>query len=174
MQRVERLKEADFTALRDFYWELIDKMQGSQFLPGWEKGVYPADEFLRDELAAGDYYALRVDGKLAAAMALNHSANDGYIGTNWAVEAGEGEFSVIHALGVMPDYHGQGLAKNLVVEAERLARESGEKALRLDVLDGNLPALRLYEGLGFEFRRKVRMFYEDTGWTDFLLYELVL
>lgn len=47
-------------------------------------------------------------------------------------------------------------------------------ALRLDVLGGNVPAERLYTGQGFTYRGTVRMFYDDTGWTDYGLYEYLL
>jgi hypothetical protein len=42
------------------------------------------------------------------------------------------------------------------------------------VLGGNVPAERLYTGQGFARRGTVRMFYADTGWTDYGLYEYLL
>ncbi len=48
------------------------------------------------------------------------------------------------------------------------------KAIRLDVLKGNLPAEKLYSGLGFRYLHTLNMFYEDTGWTDYELYEYTL
>jgi hypothetical protein len=48
------------------------------------------------------------------------------------------------------------------------------KTIRLDVLDGNIPAENLYLGMGFQYLNKVQMYYEDTGWTAFRLYEYVL
>lgn len=42
-------------------------------------------------------------------------------------------------------------------------RAQGCRALRLDVLGGNVPAERLYTGQGFARRGTVRMFYDDTG-----------
>lgn len=47
-------------------------------------------------------------------------------------------------------------------------------ALWLDVLGGNVPAEQLYAGQGFKRRGTVRMFYADTGWMDYGLYEYLL
>ena len=44
---------------------------------------------------------------------------------------------------------GRGLARRLLAHAEVLARQSGMRALRLDVCVGNVPAIRLYEQCGF-------------------------
>ena len=81
---------------------------------------------------------------------------------------------MIHALGIMPTSHGKGLGKQLVQEAIFAARKSNQKAIRLDVLSGNLPAMKLYEHMGFIYKQTLQLFYEDTGLTDFLLYELIL
>ena len=42
------------------------------------------------------------------------------------------------------------------------------------MLGGNLPAEKLYTAAGFQYRGTIKLFYEDTGLTDFLLYELPL
>lgn len=42
------------------------------------------------------------------------------------------------------------------------------------MLGGNVPAERLYTGHGFARRGMVRMFYADTDWTDYGLYEYLL
>lgn len=33
------------------------------------------------------------------------------------------------------------------------------------------PAEKLYTGIGFEYLQTVTLFYEDTGWTEYELYE---
>ena len=173
-QQIQALAPCDFHEVQSFYWTLIEQMQDVEFHPGWEKGVYPADAFLKESLAAGELYALRADGKIIAAMVLNHQCNDGYNGTKWNVEAAVDEITVIHALGVLPQVHGQGVAPQMVEAAIQIARAKQQKAIRLDVLGGNIPALKLYEKFGFQYHRTVQMFYEDTGWTNFLHYELVI
>ena len=50
----------------------------------------------------------------------------------------------------------------------------GMKAVRLDVLKGNLPAEKLYEGEGFTYVDTVKLFYEDTGRVDFKMYEYLI
>ena len=157
-----------------FYGRLIDGMRDAPYRPGWEKGVYPSEEFLASSLERGELTVLRADGVPAGAMVVNHSCTDGYETAAWGIRAEPEEVSVIHALGVSPDFQGRGLAAALVREAVRLSRRGGQKAVRLDVLKGNIPARRLYTAAGFQYRGTVRFFYEDTGLTDFLLYELVL
>ena len=55
-----------------------------------------------------------------------------------------------------------------------MAREKGIKTVRLDVLEGNLPAEKAYGKVGFQYVDTVRMFYEDTGWTNYKLYEYIV
>ena len=43
--------------------------------------------------------------------------------------------------------------------------------MRLDILGTNAAAERLYTGMGFQFVQAKTMFYEDTGWTEYKLYE---
>ena len=174
MTSIRRAAPPEFPLIWDFYGQVIDGMAGAEFHPGWERGVYPAESFIRASLEQGELYTAWREGALAGAMVLNRSCTPGYERIDWAVEAPPEEVSVIHALGVAPDFQGKGVAKALVREAVRLAGEAGQKALRLDVLHGNLPAERLYTAAGFQYRGTVRLFYEDTGLTDYLLYELAL
>lgn len=57
---------------------------------------------------------------------------------------------MIGNVGVLPEYRRRGLARRLMQAAlEDIRARGGRKAI-LDVIDGNLPAVRLYESLGFE------------------------
>ena len=49
-----------------------------------------------------------------------------------------------------------------------------QKAIRLDVLGGNVPAEKLYTDLGFKYMDTLKMYYEYTCRTDYELYEYVL
>ena len=100
----------------------------------------------------------------------SYKYNEEYKKAAWKVDLAPDEILVIHLLGVH-DFTGHGFSKEMVRYAFALAQRTGVKAIRLDMLKGNLPAEQLYESLGFEYTTTLPMFYEDTGWVDFELYE---
>ncbi len=161
----------EYTEVKAFYDDLIDAMENAEFKPGWEKDVYPSREMLEQALQAGELYIGREDGKIVACMIVNHQYNEGYHQVKWSVDVPDEKLLVIHALGVHPANGGRGLAKELVGHVIDLARKQGIKTIRLDVLGGNVPAEKAYTKMGFRYLQTLRMFYEDTGWTDYLAYE---
>lgn len=174
MITIQAAREADFQTVWDFYNDLIDGMADAEYHPGWEKGVYPTEEFIRTSLQNGELFTAHLEGALVGAMVVNHACTPGYETIDWAVRAEPEEVSVVHALGVSPSCQGKGVAREMVQGAIRLAKDAGQKAIRLDVLGGNLPAQKLYTAAGFQYKGTVQLFYEDTGLTDFWLYELPL
>lgn len=169
-----KAKTNQYEAVRSFYHSLIDGMKGSPYAIGWEKDIYPAPDFLKDSIENGELYICTEDNQMVGAMVLNHQCNDGYSKFQWQTEASADEILIIHALGVHPAHSGKGYAKAMVKKAFEVAANTSQKALRLDVLGGNVPAERLYTGLGFRYMDTLQMYYEDTGWTDYELYEYVL
>lgn len=174
MLHIRRARTEEYGAVWDFYARLIDEMAEAEYRPGWQKGVYPTAEFLRRSIGNGELYLGLCQGELAAVMVVNHQCTQGYETIPWRVQALPEEVAVVHALGVLPSYHGRGIAKEMVQGALQIARESGQKVVRLDVLGTNLPAQNLYLGMGFVYMGTLELFYEDTGLTDYLLYEYPL
>ena len=160
--------------MMEFYYELIDGMADAAYTSGWVKDVYPTRQAIGAALARGEGYLGWQAGKIVAAMLVNHSCTEGYETAPWQVDALPAQVFSIHTLAVSPAMQGQGLAKQLVRFAAGLCRQQGGRAIRLDVLRGNLQAARLYESLGFVFIKTVKLFYEDTGLTEYELYELPL
>ena len=171
---IRRAGKEEFEAVRAFYYAVIDAMQTAPYRPGWQKDIYPEPEFLRVSVERGELFLGEESGETVAAMVLNHDCNEGYAKVAWPTKAAPGEVLLIHALCVYAPCAGRGLAKELVRYAIDEARRLGMKAMRLDVLKGNVPAERLYPACGFRYVDTVVMFYEDTGWTDYEMYELAL
>ena len=55
-----------------------------------------------------------------------------------------------------------------------LERKAGKKALRLDVIENNTTAEKLYQRLGFQYVQTKKLYYDVVGEMTFKLYELVL
>ena len=161
----------EYNSVRLFYYSLIDAMDGSPYHPMWQKDIYPSQEELKSAVEAGELFIGRCADRIAAAMVLNQKCNSGYDHVKWPTSLRSSEYMVIHMLGVHNDFARQGLAKEMVRSAIVTAKNAGMKAIRLDVLKGNVPAERLYPSLGFEYVDTIKLYYADTGCVDFELYE---
>jgi len=171
---IEKATIEQYEAVKSFYHSLIDGLQDSIYDIGWKKDVYPDPDFLINSISRGELFIGITDGKIMAAMVINHESNEGYQNIDWPTKARIDEVLGIHALGVHPDYAGQGYAKELVSFVITYAKENKQKAIRLDVLKGNVPAEKLYSSMSFKYICTLPMYYEDTGLTDYELYELSL
>jgi ribosomal-protein-alanine N-acetyltransferase len=67
----------------------------------------------------------------------------------------------IYSLAVATTARGMGVGRRMMARAEKEARARGCDRLRLEVRMDNLPAIRLYEGLGFTDTRVIPGYYED-------------
>ncbi len=80
----------------------------------------------------------------------------GYCGCYVSLEEAE-----ITNVAVKEELRGRGIARALLLELLRQGEGRGAKAFLLEVRAGNAPAIRLYEGLGFEREGLRRNFYEQ-------------
>lgn len=166
--------EMDYENIINLYYDITDALKNATYSPGWERDIYPTQEFLRNSIKSDELYLGELDGQIVTSMVVNHEYNEGYKKVKWSIEVLDSELLVIHALGVHPDYSGRGIAKQMVLKVIEMARQNHIKAVRLDVLEGNLPAEKAYTKLGFKYLDTIQMFYEDTGWTNYMAYEYII
>ncbi|MFD0269499.1 GNAT family N-acetyltransferase [Streptomyces sp. NPDC127106] len=69
------------------------------------------------------------------------------VGTVWVGRNDEGGY--VYDVAVAEQHRGRGHGRTLMLLAERAALGAGERTLGLHVFSGNVPALRLYESLGY-------------------------
>jgi ribosomal protein S18 acetylase RimI-like enzyme len=55
----------------------------------------------------------------------------------------------VHDVAVLASHRGRRVAEQMLVLVERLARDRGACKLTLEVLEGNAPAVKLYQRIGF-------------------------
>lgn len=172
---IRKAEPEEYHAICEFYYTLIDDIQSAPYHPGWQKDIYPDSEEIKVELSEGGLYCGYLEGEIVSVMAVNNKfQDDAYAEAKWEVDAGADEILVIHMLGVAAKHFGKGYAKQMVRFVIEQAEQTGKKAVRLDVMKGNLPAERLYPALGFKYRNTVPMYYPDVGWMEFGLYEYVV
>ena len=171
MLKVRQAVPEDLTAIVELYDGVIDLFQAQTGNTGWRRGVYPTETDFQKAIETGTLYLGELEGRLAAGMILTQGTDKTYGEPPWRVDAPDEETAVIHTLGVSPAFSGRGLALQMIEGAAALAREKGWKALRLDVLEDNVPAQRLYRRAGFVYIETKQIWYESTGLANFLLYE---
>lgn len=169
--------ENDFDRLEKFYNFVIDNTETMAKCCRWIYGLHPRADMIMDYIKEGAMYYTEEDGKMLSAVAVTPYQSEDYRTVKWAEglkELANDEVVTVHILAVNPDYQKQGIAASTMEAVKLLAGEMEKKAVRLDALDTNYPAQRLYESLGYE-RRDVKNWYAaNLGLADFIVYELVL
>lgn len=133
---------ADLPQLRAVFGEIIRDMD-AHGIDIWDD-YYPCALFPGD-IENGRLHLLRDGDVIVAAFALEEE-HQGAESMDWQIA---GKALYFDRFGVNVAYRRRGLGGAVLREAVKLARERGADALRLFVVDRNLPALALYERSGF-------------------------
>lgn len=167
--------EKDFSELLSFYNRMCNVLGKQDFLPEGDKGGFPSEEMIREAIAMKAQFVGIEDDKIVAAYIIDHSCDSTYHSVRWQINVKTDEVMVLHALRVLPEYSGRGYSKQLVRHAIQTSKEMGQKAIRLDCIEGNDIPQKMYRSLGFQYMDSVRITYPDIGAPkNFLLYEMLL
>lgn len=79
----------------------------------------------------------------------------------------------ILTFGIIPKYRRKGEGVQLLNQMFEYARKNNVQKIFLDVAENNIPAIKLYEKMGFEFSHRRKGYYQN-GKTDALIYIKVL
>lgn len=162
----------DYDSIIAFYDDVTDRTPKIATYARWSKRKHPTLEGIKAYIEEGSMYLYKEGNVIVGAIAVTMYQGEDYHAIEWSQQVADDKAAVIHILAVSPDYQGKGIGSEMVREAINLAKEKGMQAIRLDALASNIPAHRMYERLGFEYRGKQHLYAENTGWTDFYFYEL--
>lgn len=90
-------------------------------------------------------------------------SGDGASPVGVVLVARRGWTSRIAAMGLVSEVRGQGLGRRLLSEAVEGARARGERAVLLEVIEQNTPAVRLYTAFGFRALRRLYGFRKERS-----------
>lgn len=165
----------DMTQLMMFYQEMCEVLGEKDFLPNGDQGGFPSADMVAAAIESHEQFIGIEDEKIVAAYILSHDCDTSYRTVQWNVDASIDQVLILHALRVLPEYGGQGYSKQLIKHAIQTARGRNQKAIRLDVLEGNEIPEKVYRSFGFRYIDTVEIFYEDIGIPmKFRLLELAL
>jgi [ribosomal protein S18]-alanine N-acetyltransferase len=87
---------------------------------------------------------LGMGGKL---LIMKSETDNQIIGSSWITN--DGRRLYLHHFGILPEFQGKGLAKHLMAETIRVAKELGFQ-MKLEVHTSNYKAIELYKKYGFK------------------------
>lgn len=112
----------------------------------WDE-VYPSDAIIERDRLAGTLHVTRRGTHILGCVTLDTSHDPLWAGMAWFIPSARS--AAVHRLMVDPAAQRRGLARQLMADAERRARELGFLAVHLDCFMANPAALALYERLGY-------------------------
>lgn len=164
----------DLDALENLYGEVCDHMAATVNYTGWKRDIYPARQDAEAGIREGTLFLAEENGRAAGSFILSSRQEAAYAGVKWQAVLEEQDVRTIYTFAVSPQWRGKGVGRAMLARAAQYASEQGAKALRLDVYEKNLPAIRLYESAGFRYVDTVSLGLEDIGLDRFRLYEKLL
>lgn len=171
------LKQAtreDFDRIKAFYIYVIGNTDTMKNCCRWIYGLHPDDKLIGGYIDSGDMYYSEKDGRIIAVIALAKKQEEDYRDVPWQKNLTDDEVAVGHIMCCDPALKRQGLGKDLLNSTCELCRSLGKKAYRFDTLASNTPAQALYDSLGYKRIAERHWYARNTGWTDFILYEVLL
>ena len=130
-----------FALSRKFYWDVIEDIHRNNVNNenlGWEKGVYPSDDFIQNSLTKGELYTLTEKDTLYACVILNSEHNEGYDKCTWSITCDSSQVLTPHALAVNPAFQGKGIGKIVVKNILVFLAHAKLRNVSIQVVGSNL------------------------------------
>lgn len=164
----------DIDDLEELYNVLNDALEKGVNYPGWKKGVYPIRDDAEQGIENGTLFVAVLKDNIVGTIILNHEPEEAYKEIKWGFEFDYSDVFVVHTFLVHPEYKQRGVGKQLMDFAEQYAKDTKIKSIRLDVYEGNLPAIQLYKKCGFQYKGNVDLGLEAIGLKWFQIYEKMI
>lgn len=137
-------EEKDLPELKIMYNKITEKLKTQNIELYWSEH-YPYGMFAED-IKNKNLYVLLNGSTIVAAFGIFD-----YFDIESRFEWSKKSLKTVYIgrLGTNVDFQRQGLGTQAVKHAEKIAKEKGANFLRIFVVDGNIPAMKLYEKNGY-------------------------
>ncbi|WP_040327286.1 GNAT family N-acetyltransferase [Clostridium ihumii] len=171
---IELGKECDINELENLYNDLNDYLASGINYPGWKKGIYPTREDAINGIKNRNLYIAKYNDKIIGSIILSNTPEEAYHNATWNFKSDYSKILVIYTFVVHPKFMKCGVGKRLIDFATEYAINLNIKSIRLDVYEGNTPAIKLYEKCGFKYIDTVDLGLKHYGLEFFKLYEKLI
>ncbi|MEO1772210.1 GNAT family N-acetyltransferase [Candidatus Enterococcus ferrettii] len=145
---VRRADRKDFNQIEQFFEKNVSLVDPE--VTSWMPNIYPTIDTVKQALSRSDFYIAEINETIVGSVILNHTGEEEHKLIPWADPQGSlKKILFIHTLMTAVEYQRSGIASKMLDFSIELARDTNCQAVRLDVLENNLPAKRLYESKGF-------------------------
>lgn len=165
---------SDIDELEHLYDNLNDYLASHVNYAGWRKGVYPVRQTAEDAIAENTLYVAKYNNEIIGSVILSHKHEPAFEKVDWKVDLEYKDILVIYTFVVNPKFLKMGVGQALMQLAIDHSKTIGVNALRLDVFKGNMPAIKLYEKMGFEYIDEVDLGLGMYGLDLFKLYQKLI
>lgn len=170
--QIKKCTVDEAAAVGEFYDAVVKFMDDNNVnYPKWLYKIFPSAKYAVDAARAGTQFICAIGKKICAAFVLTEDPEGDYSKIKWSRDLAVGEYLVLHAVAVAPDFQRRGLGKKIIEYCANYAAEKNYSALRLDIVPGNFPAKKLYEACGFKFVGAADLGREFSGIPEFCCYE---
>ncbi len=145
-----KCKKEHIAAVTELYRRCVEALRKGINYPKWSD-AHPSSEYIAESVLHGELFACVNEGEILGVTVLSENPEGSYELGEWTAELNRGKYLVIHALAVSPDHERKGIGAFLVDGCIAYAKSNGYKAIRLDVVTENTPAVKLYTKKGFTY-----------------------
>lgn len=169
---IKKCKRQDIPAVGAFYDKVVKYLDEHINYPKWMYKSYPSEAYVRDMTVEDSQYICMEEDKLIGAFVLNSDPQGNYQKGKWSSFIPDGEYLIVHALAIDPELQAMGLGSDIIGFCIEETKRRGLRAIRLDIVPGNIPAKKLYEKNGFSYIGDEDLERGIEGIPVFSLYEL--
>lgn len=158
IDKITFAQEEELSEIYDFYREVCAELKHARYTPRWQIDLYPGREDIKKFILKREMIIGRSKDRILSVMAL----------------ADHDHYTSLHLFAVHPQYRGKHISEEMMQAMYRMVEKRNHKIIRLDVIQGNLPAERLYQKFGFRKVGNRTEYFDFCGELVFSVYESVL
>ena len=135
---------------------------------------YPSRETMRTDLERNELYVKVIEEKVVGCVVLSKLEEKAYEGIYDGEWLTNGHYMVLHRIAVRNGYYNKGIAKELLSEIIKVAKESNAVSIKVDTKITNVRMMKLLQKVGFKVVGKIKLLRDGVIDKERTALELVL